>query len=175
MKRCEYFRLGLEYLISLEDVDPSKGERRDKKGTKARISRCAGIDQSNFNAMLKGRRPFPEIKRGLIARCMGLGERDLERLGMDLHAGLTETIHFQKVLARKILFPEPSEEADLDVFAWDPVTMKLELIGEAWSVEKADIIAQFERVPEYQVRYVFRPKVKVEAPPPPDGGRAEDE
>lgn len=91
---------------------------------------------------------------------MGLSERDLERMGMDIEEGKDDSIHVKKTLAKKIILPEMESLPDLDIFAVDPETLESHHVGEAWTINDSSIMAQFDKEPTYQARYLFKPKLK---------------
>lgn len=148
-RRNEFYRLGIEYLLSLE-----------LRGVKGKIADCADIDRGNFSNMLRGNRPFPEDKLGNLAKCMGLSIRDIERVGMDLHAGVEDSVHVRNVIEKKIIMPIMSAQPDLNVYAVDADNMKSNLVGEGWTLDDGSIMAQFEKQPLYQARYIFKSKLK---------------
>ena len=165
MDKNELFRLGLQYLMELEP-----------RGTKAKVASCSRMKPNNFYAGLSGKRPFPEEARERIARCLMLSVRDLERMGMDLTYGVEDSIHMKQVMAKKIIVPEMASMPDLDIFSVNIETLETHLVGEGWTLDNSSVMAQFEKEPAYQARYIFRKKQKMhfEALASKDEGQVED-
>ena len=166
MQPSDFFREGLLYLLSLDA----------RHGAKAELADRAGINRGNFSSMLKGVRPIPEGSRTALARYMMLSVRDIERLGMDVTEGTYESLHIKRVLERKTFIPEMLELPDLDIYSVNIDTLESHLVGHAWTLDERSIMAEFEKEPEYQARYIFKKKntESLEALSSEDESRAED-